>query len=73
VPISPWPVPDALQCAVRKVLDVLGLDMGIIDLKETPDGEFVWLEVNPQGQFLFLEALTKEPLTEHFAEYFTKI
>jgi hypothetical protein len=45
--------------------------MGIVDLKVTPSGEAVWLEVNPQGQFLFLEGLTGEPLTEHFAEYFT--
>jgi len=37
----------------------------------TPTVEFVWLEVNPQGQFLFQEGLTGEPLTEHFAEYFT--
>jgi glutathione synthase/RimK-type ligase-like ATP-grasp enzyme len=72
VPISPFPVPKLLQDAVRNVLDGLGLDMGIIDLKQTPDGEFVWLEVNPQGQFLFLEGLTKEPLTEHFTDYFTK-
>ncbi|MCI0358481.1 MAG: hypothetical protein L0211_08365 [Planctomycetaceae bacterium] len=71
VPISRWPVPDTVHGDIRKVLDLLGLEMGIIDLKETPDGELVWLEVNPQGQFLFLEALTKEPLIEHFAEYFT--
>lgn len=72
VPISRFPVPNALHDSIRRVLDVLGLDMGIVDLKQTPDGEFVWLEVNPQGQFLFLEGLTKEPLTEHFAEYFTQ-
>jgi glutathione synthase/RimK-type ligase-like ATP-grasp enzyme len=72
VPVSLWPVPDALHRRMRNVLDVLGLDMGIIDLKQTPAGEFVWLEVNPQGQFLFLEGLTGEPLTEHFAEYFIR-
>jgi len=72
VPISRWPVPHALHRGVRKVLDRLGLDMGIVDLKLTPDGSFVWLEVNPQGQFLFLEGLTGEPLTEHFAEYLTR-
>jgi glutathione synthase/RimK-type ligase-like ATP-grasp enzyme len=70
VPISRWPVPDKLHVSVRKVLDILGLDMGIIDFKLTPAGDIVWLEVNPQGQFLFLEGLTGEPLTEHFAEYF---
>lgn len=71
VPISCWTVPASLACKVRSALDILGLDMGIVDLKITTEGEIVWFEVNPQGQFLFLEGLTGEPLTEHFAEYFT--
>ncbi len=69
VPTSRWPVPDELQRKILKSLEILGLEMGIFDLKETPEGEIVWLEVNPQGQFLFLEGLTGEPLTEHFADY----
>lgn len=69
VPIHAWPVPGVLHTKVRSVLDLLGLEMGIVDLKETPDGELVWFEVNPQGQFLFLESLTGEPLASHFADY----
>ncbi len=72
VPIVRWEVPEFLHQQVRKILDTLGLDMGIVDLKLTPTGEFIWLEVNPQGQFLFLEGLTGEPLTEHFANYLVK-
>lgn len=73
VPISRWPVPPSVHRDIRRVLDRLNLAMGIIDLKETPDGELVWLEVNPQGQFLFLEGLTGEPLTEHFADFLTTV
>ncbi|MFI1500169.1 RimK family alpha-L-glutamate ligase [Streptomyces platensis] len=69
VPISSWPVPDDIRQRVGAVLRQLGLRMGIVDLKLTPEGEPVWLEVNPQGQFLFLEPLTGEPLTEHFADF----
>jgi hypothetical protein len=69
VPIKNWPVPQFLHEQVRAVLDRLGLAMGIIDLKQTPDGEFVWLEVNPQGQFLFLQPLTNVPLADIFADY----
>ena len=43
--------------------------MGIVDLKLTPEGEPVWLEVNPQGQFLFLDALANLNLAEKFAAY----
>ncbi|HLN99298.1 MAG TPA: hypothetical protein VK208_12630 [Pyrinomonadaceae bacterium] len=69
VPITSWPVPSSLHKQVRAVLDRLGLEMGIVDIKETPEGEFVWLEVNPQGQFLFLQPLADMPLDEHFADY----
>jgi hypothetical protein len=43
--------------------------MGNIDLKITPEGECVWLEVNPQGQFLFLDALTDLQLADRFVDY----
>ncbi|MFY9983265.1 MAG: hypothetical protein WAK31_00840 [Chthoniobacterales bacterium] len=69
VRMRPWPVPDHVHVTVRKVLDKLGLAMGVIDIKEDPDSELVWLEVNPQGQFLFLEPLTGLKLTDHFAEF----
>ncbi len=60
---------DALRRRVRDVLDALELEMGIIDIKLTPEDEPVWLEVNPQGQFLFLDALTDLHLTDRFADY----
>jgi glutathione synthase/RimK-type ligase-like ATP-grasp enzyme len=69
VPLAKWEVPIELHKRVRQVLDSLELEMGVLDLKETPSGEMVWFEVNPQGQFLFLEGLTGEPLTEYFADY----
>jgi glutathione synthase/RimK-type ligase-like ATP-grasp enzyme len=69
VPLAKWDVPIDVHKRVREVLDCLELEMGVLDLKETPSGEVVWFEVNPQGQFLFLEGLTGEPLTEHFADY----
>ncbi|MET9386038.1 hypothetical protein ABZY09_34485 [Streptomyces sp. NPDC002928] len=69
VPICRWHVPDELARRVTAVLRRLGLRMGIIDIKLTPDGEPVWLEVNPQGQFLFLEPLLGEPLADRFLDY----
>ncbi|MFE5908153.1 RimK family alpha-L-glutamate ligase [Streptomyces wedmorensis] len=69
VPISAWPVPEYVSRQVGEVLRRLGLRMGVVDLKLTPEDEPVWLEVNPQGQFLFLEPLTGQPLTELFADF----
>ncbi|MFF3331667.1 RimK family alpha-L-glutamate ligase [Streptomyces sp. NPDC002888] len=69
VPISRWPVPDDLARRVTAVLRRLGLRMGVVDIKLTPQDEPVWLEVNPQGQFLFLEPLLGEPLADRFLDF----
>ena len=69
VPIESYVVPQELHGAVRSVLDRLRLEMGIVDLKLTPEDEPVWLEVNPQGQFLFLDSFTDLRLAAKFAEY----
>ncbi len=43
--------------------------MGIVDLKLGEDGKPVWLEINPQGQFLFVEGLTGLDLTSAFTDF----
>jgi len=62
-----------LDCAtekqVRKLLAELGLRMGVIDLKLDRDGVPYWLELNSQGQFLFVEALSGMPLARACAEF----
>jgi glutathione synthase/RimK-type ligase-like ATP-grasp enzyme len=67
--IKPWDVPDELHQKVRSTLDDLGLEMGIVDIKIDPHGNYVWFEVNPQGQFIFLEPLTNIDFVTHFANY----
>ena len=69
VPIRSWAVPPSLHLKVRRVLDALDLEMGIVDLKVTPTGQTYWLEVNPQGQFLFLEPLTGDAYSKIFSDY----
>ena len=39
-------------------MEILDLRMGVFDLKIDAQGEIVWLEVNPQGQFLFVEGMS---------------
>ena len=47
----------------------LGLVFGTVDFKEANSGELVFLEVKPQGQFLFVEIVTGLPLAAAFAEF----
>ncbi|REJ07363.1 hypothetical protein DY023_03965 [Microbacterium bovistercoris] len=62
---------DADTAARLAALNVeLGLEMGISDLKPAADGGVpYWLEVNPQGQFLFLEGLGGPEVAKPFAEF----
>jgi len=69
VPIRPTKIPAEVHDRVQRALSEMDLAMGIVDLKITPGGEVVWFEVNPQGQFLFLEGITKDPLLERFADF----
>jgi glutathione synthase/RimK-type ligase-like ATP-grasp enzyme len=42
----------------------LGLTYGAIDLILTPDGRHVFLEINPNGQYLWVERATGLPISE---------
>lgn len=67
--IEPVEIDQGLQLALRLVVDRLGLRMGVFDLKVTPAGQPVFLEVNPQGQFLFVEGMSDMPLTDAFTSF----
>jgi glutathione synthase/RimK-type ligase-like ATP-grasp enzyme len=62
-------LPSSIEDALRALLRRLNLTMGVFDLKLTDDGEYVWLEVNPQGQWLFVEGMTGLPLIETFTDF----
>ncbi len=54
---------------VKSLVFDLGLKMGIIDAKLRENGEVCFLEINPQGQYLFLEGATGVDLTGMCAEF----
>lgn len=69
VPISAYELEDNLKDRITSLLEAFKLETGIMDVKLTDDGEPVWFEINPQGQFLFLEPLTGQPLLSSFARF----
>jgi D-alanine-D-alanine ligase-like ATP-grasp enzyme len=48
VPFSP---PEDLKNKVSKFMNIMNLDTGSIDIIVRKDSQFVFLEVNPIGQF----------------------
>jgi glutathione synthase/RimK-type ligase-like ATP-grasp enzyme len=53
-------LPADIEQRCRAFVHSYGLSFGALDLVVTPDGEYVFLENNPCGQFLFIEQLVPE-------------
>lgn len=51
-------LPVDVERRLRRFMEIFDLRMGVFDLKIDTHGEIVWLEVNPQGQFLFVEGMS---------------
>jgi glutathione synthase/RimK-type ligase-like ATP-grasp enzyme len=67
---EPVELPAVVEDACRKLIDDLGLKFGAIDLVRDKDG-FVFLEVNPSGQWAWLELRTGLPMTRALLDLLT--
>jgi len=57
-PYAPYKLPDEIEKKCLELTRQLGLEFGAIDLIRKPDGEYVFLEINENGQFLWIEELS---------------
>ena len=57
-PYSPYRLPAEVGDRCLELTRRLGLEFGAIDLIRTPDGEYVFLEINGNGQFHWAEELS---------------
>lgn len=65
--VAPYTLPDAIAERVLELMRTFGLQYGAIDFRVTPDGDHVFLEVNPAGEFLFISRRTGQPIAEAIA------
>jgi glutathione synthase/RimK-type ligase-like ATP-grasp enzyme len=65
--VTPYRLPDAVADKLAALMQVLGLAYGAVDFRVTPDGEHVFLEVNPAGEYLFACDRTGQPVPEAIA------
>jgi hypothetical protein len=61
---EPYTLEPALSQRIQDLLIALGLHYGCVDLRFDDSGEPYFLEVNPAGQFLFIEVDTAQPIVE---------
>lgn len=69
IPHRPVRLDPTLEHLCRTFAQRLGLSFAAIDLIRTPDGEFVFLELNPNGQWLWIEDLTGLPIAQAIAAW----
>lgn len=65
-------LPPAVAEKLLALMDRFGLVYGAIDLRRTPAGEYVFLEINTAGEFLFIEERTGQPIARAVADWLAK-
>lgn len=65
---APHTLPTAIEALCVRLLRVLNLSFGAIDMVLTPAGEYIFLEINPSGQWGWIEDLTGLPISNAVAE-----
>jgi glutathione synthase/RimK-type ligase-like ATP-grasp enzyme len=65
-------LPAKVESRLRALMTRLGLVYGAIDMRRTPAGEHVFLEVNTAGEFLFIEQRTGQPITRAMVDWLVR-
>ena len=65
---TPHELPTEVACKLHNFMAVFGLTFGALDLIQTPDGEYVFLEVNPTGEWGMLERDLGFPIADAIAD-----
>lgn len=68
-PHLPYELPERQRSQCLALVDRLGLAFGAIDLIVTPDGNTCFLEINPNGQWGWIEELTGMPIAAAHAKF----
>lgn len=65
--IKPVELPCQIEDKLQSLRRALGLQYGAVDMRLRPDNEYVFLEINPAGQWLFVEEATGQPIAAALA------
>lgn len=65
---KPYELPEEQKEKLLALMDELGLNYGAADVIVTPDDRYVFLEVNPSGEFFWLDKLFEGQISEAIAD-----
>lgn len=71
VRMAPTELPYDIGSKLKKFMALMGLRYGCIDMIVTPEGEHVFLEVNPNGQWYFIQLRTGAQIAGAIADMLT--
>jgi glutathione synthase/RimK-type ligase-like ATP-grasp enzyme len=63
-----YDLPEDIKGRLLRLMDYFGLNYGAIDIIVTPDNRHIFLEVNPAGEFFWLERCPGLPISKALAE-----
>lgn len=64
-------LPEDISQKCINLVKQLGLNFGAIDLIYTPNKEYVFLEINPNGQWVWIETDTQQPIADAIIQFLT--
>jgi glutathione synthase/RimK-type ligase-like ATP-grasp enzyme len=62
-------LPADMESKILALMDAMNLQFGAIDLVLTPDGQYIFLEINPNGQWLWLDDMLSLGISSEIAEW----
>ncbi|MEZ5978081.1 MAG: MvdD family ATP-grasp ribosomal peptide maturase [Planctomycetota bacterium] len=66
-----YELPEGVRTGLLAMMERLGLNYGAADFVVTPEGRCVFLEINPSGEFFWLERVPGFPISRCLAEVLT--
>ena len=65
---QPYQLPREIEEKILRLMDYFSLNYGAIDIILTPDNRHVFLELNPSGEFFWLERTPGLPISHEIAD-----
>lgn len=65
-------LPESVTARILKFMAEAALEFGAIDLIHTPDDKYVFLEINPAGNWHWIEKMTGLPIAKNIADWLIK-
>jgi len=66
-------LPQEISVRLKKMLSIMNLNFGAFDLIKDETGTYYFIEVNPNGQYFWIELITGAPLTEAMVSLILKL